>query len=112
MDYLGSILTMHTIVETPIYIKHVQGFWTLAEREAFVVWLADNPNAGEVIPNTHGLRKVRFARAGMGKRGGARVIYLVQANKGQTLLLAAYTKAAHDNLSIVFLQSLATLYGT
>jgi hypothetical protein len=47
----------------------------------------------------------------MGKRGGVRVIYLVQSSKGQTLLLAAYTKAEHDNLSITFLQSLAKLYG-
>ncbi len=103
--------SMHTIVETPIYLKHVQAFWTVSERENFVVWMADNPESGDVIPNTRGLRKVRYARSGMGKRGGVRVIYLVQSSKGQTLLLAAYTKAEHDHLSITFLQSLAKLYG-
>lgn len=102
---------MYTIVETPIYLKHVLAFWTLQERENFVVWIADNPESGDVIPNTRGLRKVRYARAGMGKRGGVRIIYLVQSNKGQTLLLAAYTKAEHDHLSITFLQSLSKLYG-
>jgi mRNA-degrading endonuclease RelE of RelBE toxin-antitoxin system len=102
---------VNTIVETPIYLKHVQAFWTESEREQFVVWMSDNPDSGDVIPGTRGLRKVRYARAGMGKRGGVRVIYLVQSSKEQTLLLAAYTKTEQDNLSITFLQSLAKLYG-
>jgi hypothetical protein len=42
-----------------------------AERISFINWLASNPEAGDVIPGSGGCRKVRWSRAGMGKRGGA-----------------------------------------
>lgn len=44
--------------------------------QAFITWLAANPLAGDVIPGCGGLRKVRWSRGGMGKRGGAG--YLLQ----------------------------------
>ena len=46
-----------------------------SEREELVVFLGANPAAGEIIPETGGVRKLRWALAGRGKRGGARVIY-------------------------------------
>jgi mRNA-degrading endonuclease RelE of RelBE toxin-antitoxin system len=101
---------MNTVIETPVYLKHTAAFWDEAERESFVTFIADNPDAGDVIPGTQGLRKVRFARAGMGKRGGVRVIYLLKNEREETLLLAAHTKTEHDTLSKAFLQALSNLY--
>lgn len=63
-----------------------------------------------MIPATGGLRKVRWSRSGMGKRGGARVIYLTRNAKGEIVLLTVYANAEHDNLSSTFLRELAKFY--
>jgi len=47
-----------------------------ADREEIVRTIAAYPEAGDLMPGTGGYRKLRFARPGMGKRGGARVVYL------------------------------------
>jgi hypothetical protein len=49
--------------------------WHEDERNAFVDYIARNPEAGDIIPDSGGVRKVRWSRAGTGKRGGVRVIY-------------------------------------
>jgi hypothetical protein len=97
---------MFTIIETPIFRKYAVEIWTDTEREAFIDWLAANPEAGDVIPGTGGLRKVRWKRAGMGKRGGARVIYFNQLDRGLIWLLIVYAKAKFDNLPTTFLNQL------
>jgi hypothetical protein len=51
-----------------------------------------HPDAGDVIPGSGGLRKVRVPAKGKGKRGGARVIYYWVQADGQILLLYAYAK--------------------
>jgi len=61
--------------------------------------LAINPMAHPVIPGTNGVRKARWSRTGMGKRGGIRVIYFYAIRAEVILLLAAYTKNRKDNLS-------------
>ena len=63
-----------TVAETPLFVKQAEAVWADAEREAFVDFIARNPAAGDVIPETGGVRKIRWARAATGKRGGARVI--------------------------------------
>jgi hypothetical protein len=59
-----------------------------------------------LIPGSGGLRKVRWSRAGMAKRGGARVVYYNMLDNGQIWLLIAYTKARFDNLLAAFLNQL------
>lgn len=44
--------------------------------EALAVYLIDHPDAGDVIPGSGGVRKLRWAAKGKGRRGGARIIYL------------------------------------
>jgi hypothetical protein len=61
--------------------------------------LASNPNAGAVIRDTGGLRKVRWASGGSGKRGGVRVIYFHATRDGQIRLLLIYRKGMKDDLS-------------
>jgi hypothetical protein len=56
------------------------------------------------------LRKVRWSRAGMGKRGGARAVYLVHNSRGEIALLVAYAKAKFDNLPTDFLNRLKEKY--
>lgn len=55
--------------------------------------------AGDEIPSTGGLRKLRWGRAGMGKRGGARVIYYFYDDTAPLFLLEVYSKAQQKDLS-------------
>ena len=96
---------MHTIAETEIFLRYAKALCDAEERAAFVNWIAANPLAGNVVPGSGGCRKVRWARAGMGKRGGVRVIYFNRAD-GQVWLLIAYAKAKFDNLPAGFLARL------
>lgn len=97
---------MYTIIETAIFQRYAKEIWQPDELQEFITWLAGNPTAGDVIPGTGGLRKVRWSRAGMGKRGGARVIYCCLPSDGSIWLLIAYTKAKFDNLPTIFLNQL------
>lgn len=97
---------MLTLVETPTFQRSVSPIWTEDELMVFKVWLASNALSGDPIPGTRGLRKIRWSRSGMGKRGGARVIYYNQLADGRIVLLIAYTKAKFDNLPVEFLLAL------
>ena len=58
-----------------------------------------HPDAGDVIPGSGGLRKVRVPAKGKGKRGGARVIYYWVQTDGQILLLYAYAKTDRSDVT-------------
>jgi len=100
------ILNMFTIIETPLFQRYAAYIWQENEREAFINWIANHPLDGDVIPGTKGLRKVRWSRPGMGKRGGARIVYYNLLDDGEIWLLIVYTKAKFDNLPNTFLNSL------
>lgn len=55
--------------------------------------------AGGVIPGADGARKVRWSRAGMGKRGGVRVVYFSQTEQGTVILVMMYAKANQDDVA-------------
>ena len=97
---------MWTVIETPVFSRHASSIWTDDEREAFVDWIASNPEAGDLIPDTGGLRKLRWVRAGMGKRGGTRVIYFLRNERGEIILLIVYAKSKFDSLSLEFMRRL------
>jgi mRNA-degrading endonuclease RelE of RelBE toxin-antitoxin system len=61
--------------------------------------ILQNPELGQSIPGTGGLRKLRWAAQGKGKRGGIRVIYYYFAAKRMVLLLLVYSKNVQDDLS-------------
>lgn len=89
---------MLTVIETPVFQKQAARIWTDAERESFIDWIADHPLSGDVIPGAEGARKVRWAVAGKGKRGGARVIYFNLSAEGVLILVAVYAKSEHSNM--------------
>jgi len=64
-----------------------------------VNYIARNPEAGDVIPESGGVRKVRWSRAGAGKRGGARVIYFYHDDTRPLYLLLVYAKGRKEDLS-------------
>lgn len=97
---------MWTVIETPVFARYAQALWDDDEREAFVDWIASHPEAEDVIPASGGLRKVRWSRPGMGKRGGSRVIYLLRTERGEIVLLIVYAKAKFDALPVSLLKRL------
>ena len=65
----------------------------------FIVWIASNPESGDVIPGAEGARKVRWSRQGAGKSGGARVIYFNLIQEQVVLLIAVYSKAGRSSMT-------------
>lgn len=96
---------MLTVIETPVFQRMVVDVLRDTERNLLIAWMAGNPMAGDVIPGVNGLRKVRWQRPGMGKRGGARVIYFVRNDQGEVVLVAIYAKAKFDNMPISVLKT-------
>lgn len=90
---------MHTVVETLLFQRQWPLYWTEEERGAFAVYIADHPAAGDVVPESGGIRKVRWGRKGSGKSGGVRVIYFTRNAEGEVVLLTLYAKAKTDNLT-------------
>ena len=83
---------MITVVETAGFIAAAARLLTEDERGGIIEMLARNPECGDVIPGTGGLRKVRIRLAGRGKSGGGRVIYFY-LNEGMPLFaLMVYAK--------------------
>lgn len=86
-------------IETPVFTADVK---TLLPDDSYAQLqreLIARPTAGDLIPGTGGLRKIRWRLPGQGKRGGARVIYYWRASHSQILLLAIYGKGTKDDLT-------------
>lgn len=90
---------MLTVIETTLFQKQWPLYWTEDERGTFAAYLSEHPNAGDVIPQSGGLRKVRWGRAGSGKSGGVRVIYFTRSSEDELVLLTLYAKSKTDNLT-------------
>lgn len=89
---------MLTIYETPTFVAEAAKIWSTEERLEFFTWIAGEPEAGAVIAGSGGCRKVRWSRPGMGKRGGARVIYFSRLEAGELCMLLVYPKAEKDTI--------------
>jgi hypothetical protein len=90
---------MLTVVETLLFQKQWPLYWTEEERGEFAAYIAESPDAGDVVPESGGIRKVRWRRAGSGKSGGVRVIYFVRMAEEEVVLLTLYAKAKTDNIA-------------
>ncbi len=91
---------MHTIVETPIFIRSAKNVGASDEElDAIKLFLAQNPEAGEEIRGTGGARKLRFAARGKGKSGGYRVITFYSGETIPVFLLDIYAKGEKVDLT-------------
>ena len=88
-----------TVVETGEFLKHAKRLMSNSERAELVAFVGANPEAGEIIPETGGIRKIRWAIGGTGKRGGARVVYYYHNGRLPVFLLSAYAKNRKASLS-------------
>ena len=86
-------------VETPTFTKRVLGLMSDDSYAALQTHLAKQPDAGDIIRGGGGLRKIRWAAKGHGKRGGVRVIYYWWTGKDRISMLFIYPKNEMDDLS-------------
>lgn len=101
---------MHTVVETASYLAAAKDAgMSDAERDDAIGLLADNPQAGDVMPGTGGCRKVRVAKRGGGKSGGYRVITVFGGDDLPVFLLTVFGKGDKSNLSKAERNDLAKL---
>jgi hypothetical protein len=88
-----------SVIETPEFLTAARRLMNEDERALLVDYLAHNPMAGAFVPGTGGVRKLRWAMEGRGKRGGARVIYFFHSPEVPLFALSAYAKGARADLS-------------
>jgi len=100
MAYIAEMRTRPiTVAETAVFMRQAGALWTEDARLEFIDFIARNPEAGDLIPASGGIRKVRWGRRGSGKRGGVRIIYFYHDPAMPLYLLMIYAKARRDDLS-------------
>ncbi len=86
-------------VETPTFTKRVLRLLDDESYSALQTHLVNHPDGGDVIRSSGGLRKIRWAAKGHGKRGGVRVIYYWWMSKDRISMLFIYPKNEMDDLT-------------
>ena len=99
------------IIETPTFTKQISAILSDDEYRHLQNLLVEHPDLGAVIPGTKGLRKLRFAEGGKGKRGGGRLIYYWLVNSEVLYMVYAYRKSAAEDLTKAQLKTLAKQVG-
>lgn len=92
MDYFG-------FTQTERFVKRAEKLFGADGICEVQLYLCSYPDDGAIIPASEGIRKLRWAASGRGKRGGARVIYYFANAAGRILLLDVYAKNEKENLT-------------
>jgi hypothetical protein len=87
------------IIETSVFTRQITALMDDDAYAEFQEDLAERPDMGATIPGSGGIRKVRIAAKGHGKRGGARVIYYWAVSDSQVFMLLAYAKNEQSDLT-------------
>src|SRR3954465_1921747 len=101
-----------TVAETTVFSRKAADALDREERDALVDYLSDNPEAGDLIRGSGGVRKLRWAMPGRGKSAGVRVIYYFHSEEMPLWLLALFAKNERANLSDEEVNVLARLVAT
>ena len=76
---------MFTVIETPTFVRLASDCWNDEDRNTFTTFIAGNPDAGDVVPGSGGVRKARWGSTGRGKRGGVPDSSLTRTRDGMPL---------------------------
>jgi hypothetical protein len=86
------MLSVFTFIETKLFTGLIPKYLSDDTYADLQRALIADPEAGDVIRGTGGVRKLRWGVAGRGKRGGIRIIYYVKVSQGQMWMLTVYAK--------------------
>ena len=106
---MAYVSAMFTFIESSVFERVRPVYLDDDEYAGLQQFLMQTPEAGEVVPGSGGVRKVRWARAGMGKRAGLRVVYYVRCQPDEFWMLTVYAKARRDNVPGQILEQLLVL---
>jgi hypothetical protein len=87
-----------TFIESSAFQRSLENYLDDDEYAELQQFMMANPLAGSVVRGSGGVRKLRWKRAGKGKRGGIRIIYFVRFQPNELWMLALYAKAKHDTV--------------
>ncbi len=88
-----------TVQELPEFAHEADRLLGNIVHAQLIAFLGLNPTAGVVVPGTGGVRKLRWAVPGRGKRSGARVIYYFHNDSSPLLALDIYAKNVQEDLT-------------
>ncbi len=97
---------MLTVIESPLFQRLWPLYWSEEERAEFAVHVASNPEAGDLIRESGGLRKIRWKRPGTGKSGGVRIIYFIRLQQGEVMLVTLFAKGDMENIPVAKLKEI------
>ena len=89
---------MFSFVESRLFTRLVGDYLTDDEYAELQVALAEAPERGAIVRGSGGVRKLRWAQPGRGKRGGVRVIYYAKTREGVIWMLTIYAKNEEQNI--------------
>jgi hypothetical protein len=89
---------MYSFIETRLFTRLVSEYLSDDEYRELQKALIADPEAGNVVPGSGGVRKLRWRAAGRGKRGGYRVIYFAKVVQGVIWMLTMYPKNVAENI--------------
>lgn len=89
---------MFEFIETHFFTKALEQYLDDDEYAELQRHLNERPESGAVVPGAGGVRKLRWAVSGRGKRGGLRVIYYLRSTRGEIWMLTLYGKNVRENI--------------
>ena len=97
---------MFTFIESSVFERVCALYLDDDEYAELQQFMIETPEAGQVVPGSGGVRKLRWKRKGMGKRGGLRVIYYVRYQPNEFWMLTLYAKTKQENVPAHILKQL------
>jgi hypothetical protein len=85
-------------IETKLFTQLIKEYLSDEEYGELQQYIMKNPEIGKVIRGSGGVRKVRWAREGIGKSGGIRTIYYWAKARDQVYMLTMYSKSEKENI--------------
>jgi hypothetical protein len=92
------IFVVFTFIESPVFARILSAYLDDDEYSDLQQFLMQNPEAGDLVPGSGGVRKVRWRQPGVGKRGGLRIVYFVKYRPNEFWMLTLYAKTQRENV--------------
>jgi hypothetical protein len=94
-------------IETSLFSRLLSDYLSDEEYHALQLYLMEQPDVGDIVRGTGGVRKVRWAIGNRGKSGGVRVIYYWKTSAGEIWMLTLYAKNEKENIPSHLLKQIA-----